>query len=90
MTAGSFPPRFQMDYHRTALNLARAGNWDEAHRIVQDHEDELACLIHAWLHRQEGDDGNAGYWYRRAGATFPANTLDEEWQRLYQLANPER
>jgi hypothetical protein len=38
------------------------------------------------LHREEGDPGNAGYWYRRAGVAMPDNTLEEELERLYGLA----
>lgn len=71
--------------HRKALDLARDGHWDEAHRLIQSRSDELACLIHAYLHREEGDLGNAGYWYRRAGVDIPDNTLKEELGRLYRL-----
>jgi len=73
-------------HHLKALDLAREGRWDEAHDLIQAHSDELACLIHAWLHREEGDLGNAGYWYRRAGVTMPDNTISEELTRLYELA----
>ena len=66
--------------------MARDGEWDQAHEMVQPHEDKLSCLIHALLHRQEGDDSNAGYWYRRAGESFPDNDLGDEWDRLYTLA----
>lgn len=72
--------------HRKALDLARDGRWDEAHELVQPHSDELSCLIHAYLHREEGDPGNAAYWYRRAGSSVPGNTLEEELERLYRLA----
>ena len=51
-----------------ALWHVRKGNWDRAHAIVQDHEDDNAyASVHAHLHRIEGDLANAGYWYRRAG-----------------------
>lgn len=51
-----------------ALDLAVAGQWHEAHGIVQaDELDPLAAWIHALLHKIEGDPGNARYWYRRAG-----------------------
>lgn len=51
-----------------AVELALDGNWQAAHRIVQDHEaDEVAAWIHAVVHRMEGDIGNARYWYRRCG-----------------------
>ena len=51
-----------------AVGLALDGNWQAAHRIVQDHDaDEVAAWIHAVVHRMEGDIGNARYWYRRCG-----------------------
>lgn len=68
-----------------ALMLARQGAWDAAHRLVQDAADPLSCLVHGYLHRVEGDPGNAAYWYRRAGEEVPGNSLKEEWQRLHDL-----
>ena len=51
-----------------AVDLALAGDWQAAHLIAQDHEGErLANWIHAIVHRMEGDDANAAYWYRRCG-----------------------
>ncbi|WP_024461644.1 hypothetical protein [Marinimicrobium sp. LS-A18] len=75
-----------MNTQLKALELAREGDWHGAHDLVQAQDDPLSCLIHGYLHREEGDLGNAGYWYRRAGETLPDNTLDEEWQRLRQRA----
>jgi len=66
-----------------AMELARNGDWEGAHDIVQDIESPHAAWIHGYLHRVEGDDGNAGYWYRRAGVPFPSETLDEEWQSIF-------
>jgi len=54
------------------------GEWEPAHEIAQAHDDADAAWVHAWLHRIEGDLGNADYWYRRA--TRPARrdaTRDE-------------
>lgn len=75
-----------LDY-RQALDLARAGRWDAAHEMVQPYNDTLACLIHGYLHRVEGDLDNADYWYRRAGESRPDNSLDQEWTRLYDRIN---
>jgi hypothetical protein len=51
-----------------AIGRALAGEWKQAHEIVQqDEQDEFACWIHAVLHHQEGDLPNAGYWYARCG-----------------------
>lgn len=66
-----------------AMDLAREGEWDAAHEIVQAHNDRMACLIHGYLHRVEGDLSNAGYWYRQAGEPMPDNSLEEEFERLY-------
>ena len=59
-------------------------NWDKAHKIAQDIPDHEGAWVHAYLHRKEGDEGNAGYWYSRAGkpkSTFP---LEKEWEELVQ------
>ena len=61
------------------------GDWDKAHDCAQAREDKAGNHVHAYLHRKEGDAGNAAYWYRRAGAPFPETSLDEEWQQLAQL-----
>ena len=51
-----------------AIDLALAGNWQGAHEIVQEDEQNAnAAWVHAALHRIEGDIVNARYWYRRAG-----------------------
>jgi hypothetical protein len=56
-----------------AVDLALAGDWDGAHKIVQEDEDDVtSCWIHAVLHKIEGDAGNARYWYRRAGQAYEA------------------
>ena len=71
--------------HVKALNFARDGKWDEAHRLVQSFSDRESCLIHGYLHRVEGDLGNARYWYGRANEKMPDNTLEEELNRLFRL-----
>jgi len=57
-----------------AVELALAGHWDAAHKLVQVHEgDAAADWIHAVLHKIEGDEGNARYWYRRtSGQAYEA------------------
>jgi len=73
--------------HIKALDLAREGNWDESHKLVQRYSDKLSCLIHAYLHRVEGDIGNSQYWYDRTDEDMPNNTLEEELNRLYEMAD---
>ena len=70
-----------------SLDLLKSGEFqpgkemDEAHRICQEHEGvPLHDWVHALVHRIEGDDGNAAYWYRRAGKTRHAGSIAEEWQ----------
>lgn len=54
-----------------AVELALAGDWDGAHRLVDDIEDDpTACWIHACLHKMEPDEANARYWYRRSGQFY--------------------
>jgi hypothetical protein len=65
-----------------ALWWAAKGDWNAAHRIVQDEDTRDAAWVHAYLHRVEGDLGNAGYWYRRAGKPVAEDTLDTEWERI--------
>jgi hypothetical protein len=64
-----------------ALWFAKAGRWDEAHDLCQDLPAPGGAWIHAWLHRQEGDYGNACYWYARAGkpAAPRDGSLEKEW-----------
>jgi hypothetical protein len=61
-----------------ALRLLASGDWDGAHRLVQDEGSADAAWVHAHLHRAEGDSGNAAYWYRRAGKPMAVGDLDEE------------
>jgi hypothetical protein len=58
------------------------GNWNGAHAIAQEIDDSTGSWIHAYLHRKEGDLGNAGYWYRRARQPIAHDTLEEEWERI--------
>jgi hypothetical protein len=77
----SDPPDVLSSYTK-ALWFDAKGNWKKAHTLIQDIEDDTASWIHAYLHRKEGDIGNADYWYRRAGRKRPAITLQEEWEDI--------
>ena len=66
----------------TALDLDEQGEWDQAHQIVQQIEDSRAYWVHAYLHRKEGDLGNASYWYDRANQPIATEPLSEEWRTL--------
>lgn len=58
------------DELRLAVDAALDGEWDRAHRIVQEHHDQTACWIHAVLHKIEGDAWNSRYWYARTQAEY--------------------
>jgi hypothetical protein len=57
-------------------------DWEKSHNVIQDLPDTTASWIHAYLHRKEGDIGNADYWYRKAGRTRPAVSLQDEWETI--------
>lgn len=60
------------------------GDWEKAHQCAQDDPGRDGSWVHAYLHRKEGDLGNAGYWYSRAGRKMPAPgvTLEAEWEAI--------
>jgi len=60
------------------------GNWGRAHEVAQEVDDALGAWVHAYLHRKEGDDGNAGYWYRRAGRAPAKGDLQREWTQIVE------
>jgi len=78
--AGSFPedipPLLQ------ALLLESTGDWVNAHKIAQNEPSSDGSWVHAYLHRVEGDLGNASYWYRSAGRSMPDISQDEEWEYI--------
>lgn len=65
-----------------AMWVEGRGDWDTAHRIVQDLNSKEAAWVHAYLHRKEGDESNAAYWYTQAGRDVPTSSLDEEWDEI--------
>ena len=65
-----------------ALWLDGKGDWDGAHHAAQADEGGDGDWVHAYLHRKEGDAGNAAYWYRRAGRPACLGPLDEEWAAM--------
>ena len=65
-----------------ALWWAAKGEWNKAHEIVMDEGSRDAAWVHAYLHRVEGDLGNARYWYRQAGRSPATGALDAEWEEM--------
>ena len=66
----------------TALWWAGHDNWDKAHEIVMSEEGAECAWVHAYLHRVEGDLGNARYWYRQARREPAKGDLDAEWAAI--------
>lgn len=59
------------------------GDWNKAHECAQaDEQDPPNQWVHAYLHRKEGDQSNAEYWYRRCGRKPSKAGLDEEWRAI--------
>jgi hypothetical protein len=58
------------------------GDWEKAHECAQGAQSREGDWVHAYLHRKEGDAGNAAYWYSRAGRPVAKVTLDEEWTAI--------
>lgn len=67
-----------------ALWYEANGEWQTAHEIVQRGDDVSSAWVHAYLHRREGDLGNAAYWYRRVGRSAPRMSLEEEWHCIVE------
>ena len=65
-----------------AIWLAKKGDWEGAHRLVDSIRTPMGSRIHAHLHRVEGDLSNARYWYRQAGVEPETGTLEDEWEKL--------
>ncbi len=80
-TARDSPPQ-DLPGPLLALWYDRKGDWHGAHDVAQDIHTRLGYRIHGYLHRKEGDPGNAAYWYRRASELEFAGTLDEEWEEI--------
>jgi hypothetical protein len=71
-----------LDEALQAMWLDARGDWAGAHASVQSAEDRDSAWVHAYLHRKEGDEMNAGYWYGRAGRPAAAGELAAEWRAI--------
>jgi len=90
VSSGEEPPA-ELSAELKALWLIKNDRWEESHNIAQDIESLMGSWIHAHLHLIEGDIGNAGYWYRRAGR--PESTIEHrevEWRTIVAAAFEEK
>lgn len=65
-----------------AMWFAGRNDWNTAHEIAQEINTNDGSWVHAYLHRVEGDLGNASYWYSCAGKPVSRVSLDEEWDQI--------
>ena len=86
MTLHEFRQSLEAAAPPSELTLALAGlwwdgkgDWKRAHESAQQDEGPNGAWVHAYLHRKEGDQDNAAYWYRRAGKTVFRESLETEW-----------
>jgi hypothetical protein len=89
MTLDDFRQSLQKDDPPAELTLAldglwwdAKGDWTRAHESAQQDEGPEGSWVHAYLHRKEGDQGNAAYWYSRAGKPVCREPFDAEWLSL--------
>ena len=80
LSADAPPPSLSLALQ--ALWRDGKGDWDGAHEAAQADGGGAGDWVHAYLHRKEGDAGNAAYWYRRAGRPVCRLTLEEEWAAI--------
>ena len=74
------PPGFSAAVE--ALWWLAKGDWDRAHERAQEDSSAAGAWVHAHLHRVEGDRGNAGYWYRRAGQSGTDGPFEQEREAI--------
>jgi hypothetical protein len=79
--SGKKPPA-RLSPALAALWWAGNDDWDKAHDIVMNESDDDCAWVHAYLHRMEGDRGNARYWYRRARREPVSGDLAAEWAAI--------
>jgi hypothetical protein len=75
-------PPIDFDNVLQSLWYDAKGNWEMAHTIAQEIHTDSGSWIHAYLHRKEGDSGNAAYWYHMAHKDYPTVELAKEWEQL--------
>src|SRR5262245_57205148 len=80
--SGNATPPAGLSVALQALWMDARVQWDAAHDLAQQAGDREGAWVHAYLHRKEGDDSNAGYWYARAGRPMASASLEAEWREI--------
>jgi hypothetical protein len=80
LMAPSVPPSLSSSLQ--SLWYDAKGDWETAHNIAQNIPTKEGSWIHGYLHRKEGDQGNAAYWYHRAGQPVCKTSLEQEWEAI--------
>jgi hypothetical protein len=89
MDLAAFRASLEADAPPEGLALALEALWHDgrgdfvkAHELAQKDEGGAGDWVHAYLHRKEGDLGNAAYWYRRAKRPLCRDELAREWETI--------
>jgi hypothetical protein len=85
--SGERPPR-EASLALAGLWWDAKGDWTRAHESAQQDEGPQGAWVHAYLHRKEGDDGNAAYWYSRAGKSPGRGSFEQEWEEIVEALLP--
>ncbi len=77
-------PPVELDAPLIALWWDAKGDWAAAHALVDELSSSDGMAVHAYLHRKEGAEWNADYWYALAGREYRRPELSEEWKALVE------
>jgi hypothetical protein len=80
ITKENLPP--DLNKYLSVLWYDAKGKWDIAHNLAQAIYNRDGSLLHAYLHRKEGDLANAAYWYSNADKEMPNKSIKDEWEEL--------
>ncbi|CAH1000577.1 hypothetical protein LEM8419_01711 [Neolewinella maritima] len=68
----------------TSLWWISNNQWERAHTLIDDAIGPDRAWVHGYLHRIEGDEPNARYWYQRSGRDAPDYGLSKERDLLLE------
>jgi len=78
------PPKHYSTHQRSLWYDAKR-DWRTAHDLIDQLDDVTSAHIHAYLHRKEGDQWNANYWYKKARQPVFEGSLEDEFDHLFDL-----